>query len=96
MRLICALLLTVILAATAGTASFAADHPTPVALVIGDANYPDNDSVLNDTTYDAGDVADELGRDGFAVETDIKTLGRGHAPGARMGGCNGPADHPRP
>jgi hypothetical protein len=40
MRLICALLLTVILAATAGTASFAADHPTPVALVIGTPTTP--------------------------------------------------------
>jgi hypothetical protein len=46
---------------------------TPVALVVGEANYPDNDSVLNDAT--AGVVADELKRGGFAVETRIKTLG---------------------
>ncbi len=67
MRLICALLLTGILAATANPACLAADHPGRVALVIGNANYPDNDSVLNDAANDAADVADELTRDGFAV-----------------------------
>ena len=54
---------------------FAADRPTPVALVIGNANYPDNDSVLNDAANDARDVADELRRDGFAVETGINLAG---------------------
>ncbi len=72
MRLICALLLTGILAATANPACLAADHPGRVALVIGNANYyPDNDSVLND----AADVADELTRDGFAVEKGINLSG---------------------
>jgi Caspase domain len=75
MRLICALLLAGILAAAAATAPFAADRPTPVALVIGNANYPDNDSVLNDAANDARDVADEPRRDGFAVETGINLTG---------------------
>ena len=81
MRLICALLLAGILAAAAATASFAADRPTPVALVIGNANYPDNDSVLNDAANDARDVAEELRRDGFAVEIGINLTGE--AIGAR-------------
>jgi hypothetical protein len=37
--------------------------------------YPDNDSVLNDAANDARDVADELRRDGFAVETGINLTG---------------------
>ena len=75
MRFICALLLTGILAAVADGACFAADQPARVALVIGNANYPDNDSVLNDAANDARDVADELTRDGFAVEKGINLSG---------------------
>ena len=75
MRLICALLLTGILAATANTGCFAADRPARVALVIGNANYPDNDSVLSDAANDARDVADELIRDGFVVEKGINLTG---------------------
>jgi len=75
MRFICALLLTGILAAVAGSACFAADQPARVALVIGNVNYPDNDSVLNDAANDARDVADELTRNGFAVEKGINLSG---------------------
>ncbi len=75
MRLICALLLTGILAVLADTACFAAGHPARVALVIGNANYPDNDSALNDAANDARDVALELTRDGFAVEKGIDLSG---------------------
>src|ERR1700741_3286041 len=75
MRLICALLLTGILAATANTGCLAADRPARVALVIGNANYPDNDSALSDAANDARDVADELIRDGFAVEKGINLTG---------------------
>jgi len=75
MRLICALLLTGILAAAAVPAGFAADHPARVALVIGNANYPDNDSALNEAANDARDVAGELTREGFAVEKGINLSG---------------------
>ena len=75
MRLIYALLLTCLLAATASTTCFAADRPSRVALVIGNANYPDYDSVLSDAANDAGDVADELIRDGFAVEKGTNLSG---------------------
>src|SRR5579883_1336984 len=75
MRLICALLLTGILAVLADTACFAAGHPARVALVIGNANYPDNDSALNDAANDARDVALELTRDGFAVEKGVNLSG---------------------
>src|SRR5689334_23544640 len=38
------------------------------ALVIGNAKYPDADAPLKEPVNDARDVADELKRDGFAVE----------------------------
>jgi hypothetical protein len=38
------------------------------ALVIGNAKYPDADAPLREPINDARDVADELKRDGFAVE----------------------------
>src|SRR5215468_3350977 len=38
------------------------------ALVIGNAKYPDADAPLKEPINDARDVADELKRDGFAVE----------------------------
>jgi Caspase domain len=46
-----------------------------VALVIGNAKYPDNDFPLNDAVNDARDVADELTRDGFEVEKAIDLTG---------------------
>jgi len=66
MRVIFALLLTSLAAGLVNSEAFAADHK--VALVIGNAKYPDNDFVLNDAINDARDVADELTRDGFEVE----------------------------
>ncbi|MBN8961894.1 MAG: caspase family protein [Rhizobiales bacterium] len=39
-----------------------------VALVIGNAKYPDNETPLKEPLNDARDVADELKRDGFEVE----------------------------
>ena len=39
-----------------------------LALVIGNAKYPDNETPLKEPINDARAVADELKRDGFAVE----------------------------
>ena len=54
-----------------------ADRLGKVALVIGNAKYPDNDAILNDAANDAQDMADELKRDGFDVEKDINLTGDG-------------------
>jgi tetratricopeptide (TPR) repeat protein len=69
MRVFFGLLLSAILC-IAGPASAV---ERKVALVIGNAKYPDNDFPLNDAVNDARDVADELTRDGFEVEkgTDL-------------------------
>ena len=47
------------------------------ALVIGNAKYPDADSPLKEPINDARDVADELKRDGFAVEVGENLTGDG-------------------
>ena len=47
----------------------AADNSSDrLALVIGNATYPDNEAPLKEPLNDARDVADELKRDGFNVE----------------------------
>ncbi|AWM02475.1 caspase family protein [Bradyrhizobium amphicarpaeae] len=48
-------------------ASRAADA-AKLALVIGNARYPDNEFVLNDVANDTQDVTEELKRDGFTVD----------------------------
>ena len=48
--------------------SGAADRGDRIALVIGNAKYPDADAPLKEPINDARDVADELKRDGFNVE----------------------------
>jgi len=70
MRVFFGLLLTVILS-IAGNEASATERK--IALVIGNAKYPDNEFLLNDAVNDARDVADELTRDGFEVEkgTDL-------------------------
>jgi Caspase domain len=73
MRTAVALLLTGLVFAFAG-AGRAAD-PAKIALVIGNAKYPDNEFVLNDAANDAGDVAEELKRDGFIVDKAIDLTG---------------------
>ena len=45
------------------------------ALVIGNAKYPDADAPLKEPINDARDVADELKRDGFSVETGENLTG---------------------
>jgi lipoprotein NlpI len=47
------------------------------ALVIGNAKYPDADAPLKEPLNDARDVADELKRDGFSVETGENLTGDG-------------------
>src|SRR5215469_17355664 len=45
------------------------------ALVIGNAKYPDADAPLREPINDARDVADELKRDGFKVDTGENLTG---------------------
>jgi Caspase domain/Tetratricopeptide repeat len=47
------------------------------ALVIGNAKYPDADAPLKEAVNDARSIADELKRDGFAVETGENLTGDG-------------------
>ncbi|MCK1358984.1 caspase family protein [Bradyrhizobium sp. 199] len=61
------LLLAGLLVLSAGPASRAGDA-AKLALVIGNAKYPDNEFVLNEVTNDAQDLAEELGREGFVVD----------------------------
>jgi tetratricopeptide (TPR) repeat protein len=74
MRIVFAMLLTGILG-LAGNEALAIDRK--VALVIGNARYPDNDLPLNDAANDARDVSDDLTRDGFEVEKAIDLTGDG-------------------
>lgn len=46
-----------------------------LALVIGNAKYPDNETPLKEPINDARDVADELKRDGFTVEVGENLTG---------------------
>lgn len=55
--------------------AFAATSRRKVALVIGNAKYPDNDVVMNEVTNDTQDVADELKRDGFDIERGVNLSG---------------------
>jgi lipoprotein NlpI len=60
------LLLSLLLSASSAVPSLAAGER--LALVIGNAKYPDAEAPLREPINDARDVADELKRDGFAVE----------------------------
>src|SRR5207247_4669817 len=44
------------------------DRGVRIALVIGNAKYPDAEAPLKDPINDSHDVADELKRDGFDVD----------------------------
>lgn len=74
MRAAMMLLLAGLIALGGSTASRAADA-AKIALVIGNARYPDNESVLNEVANDAQDVAEELKRDGFVVERQSNLTG---------------------
>lgn len=76
MRTAVALLLTGLIAVLASAEGRAAD-PSRMALVIGNAKYPDNEFVLMDAANDSQDVADELKRDGFVVDRQVNLTGDG-------------------
>jgi tetratricopeptide (TPR) repeat protein len=74
MRFFLVLLLSGLFAALSSAATAA---PAKLALVIGNAKYPDNDVAMNDATNDAQDIADELKRDGFEVDRGMNLTGDG-------------------
>jgi lipoprotein NlpI len=71
-----ALLAAMILAIAPAAPSLAADNSgARVALVIGNAKYPDSEAPLKEPLNDVHDVADELKHDGFDVETGQNMTG---------------------
>ena len=69
MKIRLSLLVLLFLGLSPATPSMAADNSSDrLALVIGNATYPDNEAPLKEPLNDARDVADELKRDGFDVE----------------------------
>jgi tetratricopeptide (TPR) repeat protein len=71
MRLYFILVVAVGLAISAADTGLAAEPAGKFALVIGNAKYPDSDSVLKETVNDSQDMAEELKRNNFDVETGI-------------------------
>jgi tetratricopeptide (TPR) repeat protein len=70
MRIRLALFVILVLsAAPIGGPAAADSRGDRLALVIGNAKYPDADAPLKEPINDARDIADELKRDGFSVET---------------------------
>jgi lipoprotein NlpI len=68
LALLVALFATLIFSLTPIVASGAAERGDRLALVIGNSKYPDAEAPLKEPINDARDIADELKRDGFAVE----------------------------
>src|ERR1700729_3626252 len=78
MRICFALLVTAILAIAPISRPLAADgRADRFALVIGNSKYPDAEAPLKEPINDARDVADELKRDGFEVDTGENLTGDG-------------------
>ncbi|WGS21048.1 MULTISPECIES: caspase family protein [unclassified Bradyrhizobium] len=75
MKIRLALLATLIFSIALPAPSLAAGER--FALVIGNAKYPDADAPLKEPINDARDVADELKRDGFAVDIGENLTGDG-------------------
>ena len=75
MRLRSAVMLIAMMAAAPAPPAAAAD--SRVAVVIGNAKYPDADAPLKEPINDARDIADELRRDGFDVEVGENLSGDG-------------------
>src|SRR6266481_1939341 len=75
MRIFFALLLSGVLAFLANSQALAAGRSAKVAIVIGNARYPDNEFVLSDVANDAQDIAEELTRGGFDVDKQISLAG---------------------
>src|SRR3954452_25542663 len=70
-------LLWILIASVAPIAPSAAAGADRLALVIGNAKYPDAEAPLKEPINDARDVADELKRDGFTVEIGENLTGEG-------------------
>lgn len=68
------LLLAGLVVLSGGAACPAADT-AKIALVIGNAKYPDNESVLSEVANDAQDIAEELKRSGFVVDRQSNLTG---------------------
>ena len=78
MRLVVVFLLAGLVAISQPHDALAAGPASKVALVIGNAKYPDNDvPVMNDVANDTQDIADELKRDGFDVDKEVNLTGDG-------------------
>jgi hypothetical protein len=75
MKILFALLVALLVSVTPTVPSAAADRGDRIALVIGNSKYPDADAPLKEPINDARDVADELKRDGFNVETGENLTG---------------------
>src|SRR3984893_2146576 len=75
MRIRLALLATLIFSFAPIVASGAAERGDRLALVIGNSKYPDAEAPLKEPINDARDIADELKRDGFAVEVGENLTG---------------------
>lgn len=74
MRAAFMLLLAGLVVLSGGAACHAADA-AKIALVIGNAKYPDNEFVLSDVANDAQDIAEELKRSGFVVDRQSNVTG---------------------
>lgn len=74
MRVAFMLLLAGLVVLSGGAACHAADA-AKIALVIGNAKYPDNEFVLSEVANDAQDVAEELKRGGFVVDRQSNLTG---------------------
>lgn len=68
MRACASLFAVFLIVVSALTPAAADDSNDRLALVIGNAKYPDHESPLKEPINDARDVSDELKRDGFVVE----------------------------
>ena len=75
MRVVFALLLSGVLGFLANSQALAAAARAKLALVIGNARYPDNEFVLTDVANDVQDIADELKWDGFDVDRQVNLTG---------------------
>jgi uncharacterized caspase-like protein len=74
MRAAFMLLLAGLVVLSGGAACHAADA-AKIALVIGNAKYPDNEFVLSEVGNDSQDVAEELKRSGFVVDRQSNLTG---------------------
>ena len=75
MRFCFVLVAAVGLAISATESCMAIEPAGKFALVVGNAKYPDSDLALSEIVNDSRDIADELKRDNFDVETGTNLTG---------------------